>query len=322
MKVVVIGLGSMGKRRIRLLMQYDRALEIVGIDQSMERRTQAEEMFGIKTLEGFSFVEEGDFDCAFIATSPLSHNALIKECILKNIHVFTEMNLVADGYDENIQLAREREKALFISSTFLYREEIRYINRKVKESRGPVNYVYHVGQYLPDWHPWESYQDYFIGNKRTGGCREIFSIELPWLLDTFGDVKGMSSLKGKNTSLAIDYADNYIVSLEHESGAKGALLVDVVSRKAVRNLEVFSEDLYLGWNGSPEGLYYYDFSQKKDVYVNLYEKVERREGYETFIVENGYLHEIEAFFRQVKEGVLPKYDFEKDKKVLEIIDRI
>lgn len=322
MKVVVIGLGSMGKRRIRLLMQYDRALEIVGIDQSMERRTQAEEMFGIKTLEGFSFVEEGDFDCAFIATSPLSHNALIKECILKNIHVFTEMNLVADGYDENIQLAREREKALFISSTFLYREEIRYINRKVKESRGPVNYVYHVGQYLPDWHPWESYQDYFIGNKRTGGCREIFSIELPWLLDTFGDVKGMSSLKGKNTSLAIDYADNYIVSLEHESGAKGALLVDVVSRKAVRNLEVFSEDLYLGWNGSPEGLYYYDFSQKKDVYVNLYEKVERREGYETFIVENGYLHEIEAFFWQVKEGVLPKYDFEKDKKVLEIIDRI
>lgn len=322
MKVVVIGLGSMGKRRIRLLKQYDEALEIVGIDQSMERRTQAEEMFGIKTLEGLSFVEEGDFDCAFIATSPLSHNALIKECILKNIHVFTEMNLVADGYDENIQLAREREKALFISSTFLYREEIQYINRKVKESRGPVNYVYHVGQYLPDWHPWESYQDYFIGNKRTGGCREIFAIELPWLLDTFGDVKGMSSLKGKNTSLAIDYADNYIVSLEHESGAKGALLVDVVSRKAVRNLEVFSEDLYLGWNGSPEGLYYYDFSQKKDVYVNLYEKVERREGYETFIVENGYLHEIEAFFRQVKEGVLPKYDFEKDKKVLEIIDRI
>lgn len=322
MKVVVIGLGSMGKRRIRLLKQYDGALEIVGIDQSTERRTQAEEMFGIKTLEGLSFVEEGDFDCAFIATSPLSHNVLIKECILKKIHVFTEMNLVADGYDENIQLARERGKALFISSTFLYREEIRYINRKVKESQGPVNYVYHVGQYLPDWHPWESYQDYFIGNKRTGGCREIFAIELPWLLDTFGDIKGMSSLKGKNTSLAIDYADNYIVSMEHESGAKGALLVDVVSRKAVRNLEVFSEDLYLGWNGSPEGLYYFDFSQKKDVYVNLYEKVERREGYETFIVENGYLHEIEAFFRQVKEGVLPKYDFEKDKKVLEIIDRI
>lgn len=322
MKVVVIGLGSMGKRRIRLLKQYDRTLEIVGIDQSQERRTQAEEVFGIKTLGGLSFVEEGAFDCAFIATSPLSHSVLIKECILKNIHVFTEMNLVADGYDENIQLAKERDKVLFISSTFLYREEIQYINRKVKESRGLVNYVYHIGQYLPDWHPWESYQDYFIGNRRTGGCREIFAIELPWLLDTFGNVKGISALKSKNTNLAIDYADNYIVSIEHESGAKGALIVDVVSRKAVRNLEIFSEDLYLGWNGSPEGLYYYDFCQKKDVYVNLYEKVDRREGYETFIVENGYLHEIEAFFRQVKEGILPKYDFEKDKKVLEIIDRI
>lgn len=322
MKVVVVGLGSMGKRRIRLIKQYDKTIEICGIDTSQERRAQAEEMFGISTFESLHAIEENSCDCAFISTSPLSHSKLIRECLQKNMHVFTEINLVPDGYDENIQLAADKGKVLFISSTFLYREEIKYIGKMVGQSKSPMNYIYHIGQYLPDWHPWESYQNYFIGDKRTNGCREIFAIELPWILNTFGDVSRIYSIKGKNTNLAIDYPDNYIVCLEHENGTKGSLIVDVVSRKAVRNLEIYSEDLYLGWNGTPEGLYYYDYQQKKDILVDLYDEVERREGYSSFIVENGYLHEIESFFAQVKDGVLPIYDFEKDKRTLQIIDDI
>ena len=312
----------MGKRRIRLLKQYDASIEIWGIDKSEERRMQSEKMYHIRTLDDLLMVEKDSFDCAFIATAPLSHSYLIKECLLRNMHVFTEINLVSDGYEENIRLAREKDKVLFISSTFLYREEIKYIDKRVKNSILPINYVYHIGQYLPDWHPWENYQNYFIGDKRTNGCREIFAIELPWILNTFGEVKKVYSVKGKNTELSIDYADNYVVVLEHENGTKGVLLVDVVSRKAVRNLEIFSEDLYLKWDGTPEGLYYYDYQLKKDIYVKLYEEVERREEYSSFIVENGYLHEIEAFFEQVKKGVLPIYDFEKDKRILELIDEI
>ena len=37
--------------------------------------------------------------------------------------------------------------------------------------------------------------------------------------------------------------------------------------------------------------------------------------------KNGF-HEIEAFFEQVKKGVLPIYDFEKAKRILELIDAI
>ena len=35
-----------------------------------------------------------------------------------------------------------------------------------------------LGQYLPDWHPWESYKSFFVSNKKTNGCRELFAIEL------------------------------------------------------------------------------------------------------------------------------------------------
>ncbi len=322
MKVLVIGLGSMGRRRIRLIREYDRTIEICGIDTTDKRRKEVEEIYGIPTMESLATIRENSYDCAFIATSPLSHSDLIRECLLKNMHVFTEINLVADGYDDNISLAAKRQKILFLSSTFLYREELQYISEKVRQSALPSNYVYHVGQYLPDWHPWESYQNFFIGEKRTNGCRELFAIELPWILHTFGDVTNFYSISGKNTGLSIDYPDHYMVGLEHVGGAKGTLAVDVVSRKAVRRLEVFSEDLYLSWNGTPESLYEYDFLRKEEIQINLYDKVERKEGYSNFIVENGYLHEIEAFFGQVKVGTYPCYGFEQDKRTLAIIDKI
>ena len=51
----------------------------------------------------------------------------------------------------------------------------------LQEFSRPVNYIYHIGQYLPDWHPWENYKNFFVGDKRTGGVREIFGIDLPWL---------------------------------------------------------------------------------------------------------------------------------------------
>ena len=38
MKLLVIGLGSMGKRRVRLLKEYDSNIEIVGLDKQEKRR--------------------------------------------------------------------------------------------------------------------------------------------------------------------------------------------------------------------------------------------------------------------------------------------
>ncbi|MCO7111156.1 hypothetical protein NIA69_21115 [Gemmiger formicilis] len=40
----------------------------------------------------------------------------------------------------------------------LYRRETQYIKQQVAEFGKPVHYIYHIGQYLPDWHPWENYK--------------------------------------------------------------------------------------------------------------------------------------------------------------------
>lgn len=323
MNVIVIGLGSMGKRRIRLLQKSADIDLIAGIDSNPERRKEAKSLYSIETAESILYaVSTYKPDCAFICVSPLSHRAIIKECLEYNLHVFTEINLVSDGYEENIRLSRERNKVLFLSSTFLYREEVKYIRSKVAQETGKINYIYHIGQYLPDWHPWESYNNFFVGNKRTNGCREIMAIEMPWLIETFGEIDSVYSTHGKMSTLAVDYDDNYMIQLCHKNGNRGCLIIDVVSRKAVRNFEAYSEKLHISWDGTPSGLIDYDVTSKQTVSVKLYDDVERVEGYQATVIENGYASEINEFFDVISGKKQQTYGFEKDLITLGWLDRI
>lgn len=328
MRIVVIGLGSMGKRRLRLLNRIDASIELLGIDGRVDRQEealkQAEEMnFSLKTFSAISDIPESlEIDAAVISTSPLSHNAIIKECLTRNWSVFTELNLVADGYDENMALADKMGKCLYMSSTPMFRREMKYITDKVKNNQGVINYVYHVGQYLPDWHPWESYKDFFIGNKKTNGCREILAVELPWLSKCFGDITDIQSQSMRQTKLDIDFCDCYNLLVTHADGHKGVIIADVVCRKPVRFLEVSGEDLFITWRGSFDSLMEYDLDEKKEKNIELYSQIQHRDGYNSLIIENAYEEELVDFLAVLAGEKEAEYSFEKDRVILDWIDKV
>lgn len=322
MNVVVIGLGSMGKRRIRLMKEMYPNYKVVGVDGREDRRSETEGKYNIETFDTISKVKNDCcIDVAFVCTSPLSHNEIIRECLMNKWHVFCEINLVPDGYEENLKLSKEKGVVLFLSSTFLYREEIKIIRREV-DKKSNLNYIYHIGQYLPDWHPWENYKDFFVGDKRTNGCREIMAIELPWIVSTFGKVENIHSLSNRMTKLNIDYDDNYIVQIQHDNGNKGVLIVDVVSPSAVRKLEVYGEETYIKWDGVPDSITRFDAETRLTVPVQIMEQTENMEGYSAFIVENAYKNEIREFFDVLYSRKEPIYGFEQDLEVLQLINRI
>lgn len=330
MNIVVIGLGSMGKRRIRLLKQYiEREVEqkndwsIAGIDSNIERCLECREMFGIETYDSLKTAMTNiNIDSAVISTSPHTHAGIIKECLENDLHVFSELNLLSEGYLDNIQLAKKKEKTLFLSSTFMYRKEMQYIKEVIQNNRFCGAYRYHVGQYLPEWHPWESYKNFFVGRKDTNGCRELFAIELPWLVDIFGEIKTVYSVHRKVSNLEIDYDDSYQVLIEHASGVIGNLSVDIVTPKAGRDLEIWSEGFHIGWKGTPDTLTRFHADTKEMEYISLYDQVEHKEGYNQFVVENAYYDELVNFIHVIQHLELPRYSFEKDKEILEWIDKI
>ncbi|WP_337573969.1 Gfo/Idh/MocA family oxidoreductase [Fournierella sp.] len=322
MKLLIVGLGSMGKRRARLAKGMDASIQISGVDTTESRRVEAEGL-GIPAYASIGeAVAAEKFDAALVCTAPITHAGIISELLDAGLPVFTELNLVSDGYEENMKKAKEKGLPLFLSSTMLYRGETQYIKHQVEAFDKPVNYIYHIGQYLPDWHPWENYKNFFVGDKRTGGVREIFGIDLPWLLDTFGPVKSLHVEKDKISQLEVDYPDSYFVTLRHENGVKGMLAVDVVSPKAVRNFECFGEGLHLFWEGNPKSLYTFDHDKGEKLPVNTYESFEHDSRYSDNIVENAYVDELANFFAVLKGAEQPRYSFEKDLETIRLIEAI
>lgn len=323
MRILVIGLGSMGKRRIRLLKQYNPMLKIIGVDTNLARVQDVSQQQGIICTDSVeATLNYGKADCAFICTSPLSHYTIIEDLLKKGMNIFSEINLVDTGYKNLINLARQQGKILFLSSTFLYRKDIQYIVQRVQGER--VNYIYHTGQFLPDWHPWENYKDFFVAEKQTNGCREIMAIEFPWLIRCFGKINNIYTIKGNMSLLEINYCDNYLLTIEHENGNCGIVAIDIVSRLARRTLEVFGENRQLFWEGTPSSLREFDVDTKQMSHITTYNSITKDERYCENIIENAYMDEITAFLYQVESGKCDKtlYNFEKDMETLKWIEQI
>ena len=320
-KVVVIGLGSMGRRRIRLMQTLDEVLQIVGVDTSTERQAQARKEYGIETMASLDeAITRFSPNAALVCTSPASHGPIVMKCLEAGLNVYMEINLIGDWYDKASALAAKKGLKVFVSSTFLYHPQVNYIIDAVNGEK--VNYIYHSGQYLPDWHPWESYKNFFVADKRTNACREILAIEFPWILKAFGEVESVHVMREKDSSLELDFPDNFMISIRHKNGNKGIFCQDVISRKGMRGLEIYSENLHLFWDGRTYKLSRYDIAQKELVPVVLPEDdIEYTEKVPNYF-ENVYREETKAFFDYLAGKTQPRHSFVADKQILDLIDQI
>lgn len=322
MKILVIGYGSMGRRRIRILREVAENIEIIAVDKMLSRVEQAESS-GIKVYESLeSALVAQQFDAAFVCTSPGEHAKVILRLIEAEVHIFTELNLVSDAYGEILRKAKEKNVILFLSSTLLYKKQIEIVKKLVQEQKKPLTYIYHAGQYLPDWHPWESYKDFFVGEKRTNGVRELLAIQLPWIINTFGTVDAVHTFSQKCTELDIDFPDCVMVSISHHSGHKGVFVADIVSRKPVTRLEIIGEDLHFFWDGHNDDLFEFDLKTKELKQLKAYEQEEHMEGYSDNIMEQPYKEEVMNFLSIIKGESKPRYSFEQDTYILSLIDEI
>lgn len=132
--------------------------------------------------------------------------------------------------------------------------------------------------------------------KDTNGCREFLAIELPFIQNTFGKIKEVHTIKTNFSDLKFDFPDTYFIQVEHANGTVGNLLIDVVSRQAVRKLEILNEDLYIRWDGTPETLYEKDIASGELRQISAGKYI-HMEGYNESINEYAYIKEIQEFLK-------------------------
>ena len=320
-KFLIIGLGSMGKRRIRNL-QYLKAGEIFGFDLRADRCQETEGRYGIKTCTNLDEAMGKNPDMLIISTPPDKHIEYALIAARNNKHFFTEVNVLPDGLDELIALCRGKSIVAAPSCTMRFHPAIKDIKNLVKSGKfGKVtNFSYHSGQYLPDWHPWESVKDFYVGRKETGGCREIVPFELTWIVDILGFPKNLTGFYGKTMDVGADIDDTYVIALDFGE-AYGNLMIDVTSRYGTRSLILNMERGQILWRWDENVVKVYDAVNQRWIHYRSPEG-QAAEGYNKNITEDMYVEEIKSFIEAVNgKGKFPN-SLDEDIRVLGLLQKI
>ena len=321
MNLLVIGLGSMGKRRIRCLKRLGYE-SVVGYDISEDRKGEVQEEYKVHVLSSLNGELLENIDAIIISTPPDKHNEYIRLAIENKKPAFIEASVILEGLEELNNLARKESVPIAPSCTLRFHPAIKDIKKIAASGQfGKVtNFSYHSGQYLPDWHPWENVKDFYAGKKETGGCREIVPFELTWIVDVVGFPIELSGFYGKTTDIVADIDDTYVISVDF-GGAYGNLTVDVTSRYATRSLILNMERGQILWRWDENVVKVYDAVTRRWIHYN-YPQGQAAEGYNKNIIEDMYVEETESFVSAVEgKGTFPN-SLDDDIKVLKLIHKI
>ena len=318
MKFLVVGLGSMGKRRIRCL----RALgfsDIIGIDFREDRRRDAEAASAIRTAERVDADLLAEADAVIISTPPDHHIEYLRAAVDAGKPAFVEASVIDKGLAEVDSLARRMGVVVAPSCTLRFHPAVQQIASLVEGgSLGRVvNFSYHSGQYLPDWHPWERVSDYYVSNPATGGAREIVPFELTWLTQVFGWPSGVMGARAATMDVGAPIDDTYALILRYTEMI-GVLMVDVVARAAVRRLLVNLERGQIAWDWGENAVRVYQAESQRWV-AHALPEAKAAAGYNKNIAEQMYIDEIASFVDAIEgRGAFPN-TLSDDIKVLKLL---
>lgn len=322
MRFLQVGLGSMGKRRIRCLKRLGYE-DIVGFDMRDDRRKEAEAKYGIKTISELDKIDFKEINAMIISTPPDKHDEYIEFAIKMKKPAFVEASVVLGKLEELEKKAKKEQVAIIPSCTLKYHPAIKEIIEIVKGGHyGKVtNFTYHCGQYLPDWHPFENIKNFYVSKKETGAAREMVPFELTWLVELVGFPKRISGFKGKAINLGVDIDDTYVMTMESKNGAFGVINVDVVARYATRNLILNLEYAQILFRWDENVVKVYDARNNRWIHY-FYSQGQAEEGYNKNIAEDMYTNELNAFIQAVTNKKSFPNSLEEDIAILKCLQKV
>lgn len=319
--VLVIGLGSMGKRRLRNL----KALGVGplhGFDQRADRRDEVMTLGGVEVHASFEeAVTKARPQALVISVPPHVHHVYMAKAVELGLPFFVEASVIADGMQELIVAARAGGVFAAPSSTMWFHPAVRKVVELVRSGYlGHIsNVLYHMGNYLPDWHTYEQVSDFYVSRKDTGGAREIVPFELTWLTKLFGFPQRVCGLHRRTIEIpgAPDIDDTYNMLLDHGTFSI-VLTVDVVTRCSIRRLLINGSERELIWNWDDgEVRVFHHARQEWEVFG--YQAAAAASGYNRNITEDMYIDEMAAFLKGIDTPGTYVNTLEEDLRVLQLL---
>lgn len=259
-RALVVGLGSIGKRHLRLLREAlpeadIRVLRHSGCDGVIEH---ADGCFA-RIEEACAFAPE----LAVIASPAPFHFTTATALAEAGAHLLVEKPVSnrTDGVAELVALCAEQSQVLQVGYNLRFLDSLQTFRAEVAAGRiGAVQAVRcEIGQYLPGWRPDVDYRTTVSAQKALGGGVLLeLSHELDMLRWVFGEVDWLSAWTGQQSALEIDVEDCAMLQMGFSGGAVAQLGMDFLRHDTTRTCTAIGATGSLRWDAVAGGVEHFD----------------------------------------------------------------
>ncbi|MCL5958533.1 MAG: Gfo/Idh/MocA family oxidoreductase [Chloroflexi bacterium] len=251
-RFLVIGCGSIGKRHIDNLKALGTE-DVLAFDVRVDRREEVKSRFDVEVLGNLEEAWARNPNVALITVPTSLHLPLALEAVRHGCHLFIEKPLAdrMDGLGELLRSVRERKLVTLVGCNMRFHPGLMTVKKLLQD--GAVGRVVaarvEVGQYLPDWHPWEDYRYSYSAQRELGGgviLDDIHEIDyVRWML---GEIQSVACFAGKLSHLEIGTEDTAAIILRFASGSIGEVHLDYVQRAYSRTCRVIGDEGTIHWD--------------------------------------------------------------------------
>jgi predicted dehydrogenase len=248
MKFLVVGGGSMGKRRIRCLLANNvQPQQIRMVDVRLDRQAEVKTKHDVDSVGDLSAGLNWGPDAVIISVPGAAHMEVALAAARAKKHIFCEvpLSLNLDGVPELKELA-EKHKLVIAPGC---QPPMHPLFKQAKDWVGepsfgkPLSVIVEFGQYLPDWHPYEDYRKFYASDQKMGGGNlDVIAQELSALYWILGDQAVELFAAGvKVSSLELQANDSWDICVGLSKGTRMALHFDLIQRAGRVVLRFISE---------------------------------------------------------------------------------
>ena len=316
-RVLIVGLGSIGKRHLRLargLMPY----ADIRVLRHQNKNEVPEYSNGSFTNldEAVAFKPQ----IAVIASPASFHVATSQSLADDGVHLLIEKPLSnsLSGVARLLETCRDKNLVLLTGYNLRFLPSLqRYRDLLDEHIIGNIHSVRcEIGQYLPTWRPDTDYRTSVSASSEMGGGVLLeLSHELDYLRWIFGEVEWVKATLRQQTELEIDVEDSAHLTLGFKPESKNRQLIaqvnlDFIRHDTTRICTAIGEKGTLRWNGLNGDVSFY--SAGSNEWIDLYSHLHHR--------DESYLAEWKNFMECVVQHKKPLVTGEDGLKVLEIIE--
>jgi predicted dehydrogenase len=316
-RVLIVGLGSIGKRHLRL------ARKLLPNADIRVLRHQACNSVPVRSNGCLSSLKQAiDFapQIAVIANPATFHMEVAQPLARAGIHLLVEKPLSAsiDGVAQLLETCQEQNTVLLIGYNLRFLPSLQRFRQLLSEHViGRVLSIRcEIGQYLPSWRPDVDYRPTVSARRELGGGALLeLSHELDYLGWIFGEVEWVKATLSRQSSLEIDVEDTAHLILGFASASDGRQLTgtvnfDFIRHDTTRLCTVIGENGSLRWNGLTGAVEQFEVGAKewRVVFVHQHQR------------DDSYLTEWLHFLSCIAGRETPLITGEDGAKVLQIID--